>query len=795
MNSPTDEKKKFDPVKMIGHVFSYTRHIRLMFLMGAVGLTLGIVYFLFSTPTYRATSLVSVQGYAPPVRSLEVSETFTVATFNRAFLNRFRAPRIQLAAAKKLGLVDEKATQEAVIGHVPAILVAPTDSRHVEVTVLAYDPKVVRNFTQAMVDEFLRLQNESWTRWREEALRRYADQMQQLEAEIQTNIESLTAVEREQNLTAATLEQQSLLEIPKKMIQTKERIALMEIIRDRIQALEENSNLPEDHPANDPGRQIGTMVELLSLLGRFEDDTAVAVGDVVNNSSTSRFGVTPRSAETEVVVEPSQLEGIEPWRELERERRILESEIEVKSETFLPDHEVMRELQARLADNERKLGAELKVLKNSFYLELAKLEENLKVLESRMPEYYEATEKVGKSAYAYASIAEQQQMWDQAKDQLSKKLAAISFSDDFDWVQLRYEETISLRDEVPVSPSKRKLAILSLVIGLAGALGVPTLLNLFDTSAHSIVQLEESTGLNGIGIIPLTSKEMLEDVHRSPTLGATTPNYLLECFRIIRSNICLHPNSRGRSQVLVVTSSRPQEGKTTQSANLAWAFHSMGEKTILLDCDLRRGRVHELIGLENDPGMTHLLTGECTLDEATQISGPGGFDAIPGGPVVAGTTDIFSQRRFEKLIDYLRQTYDRIIIDSPPVLGLSETASLQRVVDGTVLVVKAEETSRKDVSDAITLLQKSDAHFFGFVLNAVDLSRASNYYNYYYYSAPYYDQLGSESSQESSSVKPKPDAVEASPALSSEDETYDEVDDIFLPSSESSSRRDPIKRV
>ncbi|MCB1078343.1 MAG: CpsD/CapB family tyrosine-protein kinase, partial [Verrucomicrobiae bacterium] len=269
------------------------------------------------------------------------------------------------------------------------------------------------------------------------------------------------------------------------------------------------------------------------------------------------------------------------------------------------------------------------------------------------------------------------------------------------------------------------------------------------------------TGLNGIGMIPLARKELLEDVHRSPAQGATVPNFLLETIRVIRSNICLRPNRNSQTQVVMVTSARPQEGKTSQAANLAWSFSSMGEKTLLLDCDLRRGRVHGFTRVSNELGMTHLLLGDCTPEQAIQPVGhrSSAFDIIPRGPVIAGTTEILCQKRFDDLIALFRQHYDRIVIDTPPVLGLSETSSLQRVCDGVVLVVRAEATSKKDVGDAVSILSKAGAHFFGFVLNAVDLSKASNYYNYYYYSAAYYDDFddnAEDDGQTPTSNSPRP---------------------------------------
>jgi capsular exopolysaccharide synthesis family protein len=180
----------------------------------------------------------------------------------------------------------------------------------------------------------------------------------------------------------------------------------------------------------------------------------------------------------------------------------------------------------------------------------------------------------------------------------------------------------------------------------------------------------------------------------------------------------------------------------------------MGEKVLVVDCDLRRGRQHALLRLDNSTGMSHMLTGRIKPGEAVQNTGPNGFDAIPRGPILPGASELLCRESFLKLVQYWRSRYDRVILDCPPVLGLSESASLQRLADGVVLVVRSEATAMKDVRDAINTLRKTGAHFFGFVLNGVDLSKIGNYYQYYYYSAPYYDQF-EESPEEPRYVRAK----------------------------------------
>ncbi len=738
------DKPKFDPLKLISQLLSYAKHVRLMLLMLALGLLAGIILFLFSTPAYRSTALVTMQSFGAPITDREVPETYQTSSFHRSFLARFRSAPIQLAAAKRMGLVGDGATSEDLPSIVPSVVLLPMDSRNLELTVIAHDPKVVRGFAKAMVDAYQELQQQNYEEYRDEALKRYTEQVDRLEAEITQTITSLSSVERDQNLTEAVLEQQSLLDIPKQLIQTRERLARMRDIKVLLTNLEKQAE-GEDSSAASPANKFNNMMSLLSLLGTFENDTEVNVGDVMPAGGQFKGSLTAiKTKETNHIVSPAEVDSIEPWRKLEKERRLLIGQIQQNASIYQPGHRVMKDLTQKLEETERALETEFKILRQKFDLNFAGLEEKEKQLQARVPEYHAITEQVGKTSHVYSTIAAKQKMWDQARERLAQKLATVAFAEDFDWVELRFKGLVSLRDDAPVSPSKFKIAILSLALGIGGALGVPTVLNLLNTSASTVPQLEQITGLEGIGIVPLTSKTMLEDVARSPAQGASVPNYLLECFRVIRANIIMHPNRRNRSQVVLVTSARPQEGKTTQATNLAWAFQSMGEKTLLLDCDLRRGRIHGVVGIDKAPGMTRLLLGECTLEEAIHNMGQGGFDVIPRGPVIAGTTELLCQDVFSNMLEHFRKTYDRIVIDAPPVLGLSESSSLQKVVDGTVLVVRAEVTGRKDVLDALSLLRRSQAHFFGFVLNAVDLSKLGNYYNYYYYSAPYYDQMESE---------------------------------------------------
>jgi Mrp family chromosome partitioning ATPase len=152
------------------------------------------------------------------------------------------------------------------------------------------------------------------------------------------------------------------------------------------------------------------------------------------------------------------------------------------------------------------------------------------------------------------------------------------------------------------------------------------------------------------------------------------------------------------------------------------------------------------------PGLTSLLVESATEDEVIMKTQTENLDVIPRGPIVVGSTEILCQQRFHDLVAKWRTQYDRIVLDTPPVLGLSETVNLQQVADGVLIAVRSEVTPVHDVALAADNLRRSGAHMIGFILNAVDLTKITNYYDYYYYSADYYYEFAQGGDDEDEEV-------------------------------------------
>jgi succinoglycan biosynthesis transport protein ExoP len=728
--------KGLDVTTFISQVLRYAHHGRLMVVMGCLGILAGLVYYVYCTPLYESKALVYVRGHGSPVRQSDVPETIEASGLNRAIIQEFGSRRNIIETAKRLKLVGETATWESVIEVVPIVSVLEVDSSHLEIIVLANRPEIVRVFASALVEEFRRQQDLTWQQYRNEALDRYARELKALQEKANAGLKQLATLERQENMAESAIEQTRLNELPKDLIVTRELLQRMDEVAAKLGTLPTGKEDELELPA---------VFQELSLLTTFEKEREIKIGDVVrrtvSGTGTPLVSAPRANLATEVIVQPGMIDSLQPWQKLEKERRILEdSQIELAKQ-YLPGHSVMKKIADELEVNERGLRAELAVLRQRFQLEREHYRVKLASLNARLGDYHKVNEEFTLNTQAYSDIEKEKILWDKAREHLAEKLAVITFAEDRNWVEMQFKGHTAMRDAIPVSPNKTKLLIFSFVLALGGALGVPTLVNLLDGSASTLQQLESITGLKGIGVVPRTSKEILEDVCRSPAVGAKVPNYLLENFRLVRSHVLLLPGRSGNTKVVMVTSARASEGKTSQAANLAWAFQSMGARTLLVDCDLRRGRVHHFTKVPNELGMTHLLQGHCSIEEAIQKTTVDLLDVIPRGPITVGTTDLLPQAVFFNLIQELRGQYDQIVIDSPPVLGLSETSSFQRAVDGVVFVVRAEKTLMKDVVDAVTLLRKAGADIFGLVLNDLDLSRVSNYYNYYYYSAAYYDDM------------------------------------------------------
>jgi capsular exopolysaccharide synthesis family protein len=307
---------------------------------------------------------------------------------------------------------------------------------------------------------------------------------------------------------------------------------------------------------------------------------------------------------------------------------------------------------------------------------------------------------------------------------------------------MHYVGHLEERLDVPVSPNRLNLMAFSLLFGIALSLGVPFLIEYLDHTIANVESGEDALKLRALGVVP----ELASGRRELPeSNGDGGPNAMEENFRVIRTNLQLNIAESDAQQVIMVASAMPQEGKSWVSINLAKSFAKKGEKTLIIDCDVRRGTIHNLFKLESNPGVVELLSGGIKAEQAIKPSDTENLWVLPRGKYHSGVADFFGNQNFVDMMKHLRSNYDRIIIDTPPVLGLAETSAMLSFVDGVVFVIWSGRTPYRTVETAVKTLRANKAKFLGFVLNRLDLSATSNYYYYYYYSHNYYDNYQTSS--------------------------------------------------
>ena len=296
----------------------------------------------------------------------------------------------------------------------------------------------------------------------------------------------------------------------------------------------------------------------------------------------------------------------------------------------------------------------------------------------------------------------------------------------------------------PVKPKKQLIIALAALASLVLSMLMAFLYETMDDTVKSTNDIEGKLGLKLLGILPLIKTGLLKKTSDLPLNPENIPDKkgtFAEAVNTARTALCLDDGAEGR-QVVVVTSSIPGEGKSTASINLA---HSLGqlERVLLIDCDMRRPTIAKAAGLDRDTeGLANLIAGTASARHCIRrgVWG-GGVDILPSGPTPDQPLELLSSKRFEKILESLRQHYDRIVIDSAPTQAVSDSLVLSRYADAVVYVVKSHDTSIELVRRGVQRLQQANANIAGALITQVDIDKITSYGGDYYYQG-YYDYYG-----------------------------------------------------
>ena len=314
----------------------------------------------------------------------------------------------------------------------------------------------------------------------------------------------------------------------------------------------------------------------------------------------------------------------------------------------------------------------------------------------------------------------------------------------------------ALIPSAPAGPQRAKNILMSILVGLVGGIGLALFREYLDNTVKSPDDIESLVGLPSLAVVPaqpssnghhskwpqLKHKTAPHSVSgpRVETLSHTQPkSQISEAFRALRTSLLLsqadHP-----PQVILVTSALPREGKTTAAVNLAVTLAQLGDRTLLLDSDMRKPGIRRALNLlsGNEKGLSSYLAGVTNLDEIV-VPHPviSNLETITTGPVPPSPADLLSSRRMREAISELRLRFKFIVIDSPPVMAATDAVIVSSLTDGVLLVARSGETPKEAFTRTRDLLGAVKCRILGVVLNAVDSSAPDYYYSYRYYPYAY----------------------------------------------------------
>lgn len=368
-----------------------------------------------------------------------------------------------------------------------------------------------------------------------------------------------------------------------------------------------------------------------------------------------------------------------------------------------------REARRTVRELEERFQATLAV-ENQFQTELNRLKAQAIELEPKTVEYNRLKRKEAADSENYDSLR-----------------ARLSTSD-----MTGRNEAINIRNHVAaraahlVSPSMPRNVGLAVAVSLLLGLGIALLLDLLDRTVKTADEIEALVGAPVLGVIPIVAggthdrANAAETKKRDLYIFENPSSPAAECCRAIRTNILFAATDK-RMKTLTISSPRPKEGKSTTTIYLGTTMAQSGQRVLIIDADLRRPRLHNAMDVSRELGLTTLLLGQTTLDDAIKTTEVPGLFVLPAGPHPPNPAELLLTDTFKNLLADLESRFDRILLDSPPLLAVSDPVVLSRLSDGVLLVLQSGKTRIDDAVMSVHSLRGVQAPVLGVVLNDIDL--------------------------------------------------------------------------
>ncbi|HTZ34036.1 MAG TPA: polysaccharide biosynthesis tyrosine autokinase [Methylomirabilota bacterium] len=418
-----------------------------------------------------------------------------------------------------------------------------------------------------------------------------------------------------------------------------------------------------------------------------------------------------------------------------------------------PNFPKVQRLQAQIKDLDDQIVRERKGIVSQLESDYREAKQHEELLSRALDQQKAEVALMSEKMIEYNVLKREAEANKSLYDSLQTKLKEAQISQGLKSSNLRIMDP-AMVPSTPARPAKTRNIALAIVVGLVGGIGLALLREYLDNTVKTPDDIETLARLPSLAVVPAFGDGIGPSKRTGALKGASTNGHekrielvaqhlpksqMSEAFRALRTALLLSQPERP-PQVILVTSALPREGKTTAAANLAVTLAQLGDKTVLVDADLRKPGVGRLLNLGTGKyaGLSSYLAGVSSLDLVTvphpQIPN---LAAIPTGPLPPNPADLLSSHKLAEGIAELRNKYKFVVIDSPPIMAATDAVILSVQTDGVLLVVRSGETPKEAFTRTRDLLTSVKCHLLGVVLNAVDASAPDYYYSYRYYPYSY----------------------------------------------------------
>ncbi len=424
----------------------------------------------------------------------------------------------------------------------------------------------------------------------------------------------------------------------------------------------------------------------------------------------------------------------------------LRSQYALITTQFGPSYPKVLEIKNQLNQTEQEYREEIQQSKERIENDYETALKREQMLQSALTVQTDAADELNENAIEYRVLKQEADSNRQLYDGLLQKLKEASLTAGLDSSNIRIVD----KARIPLKPASPNIPVdlgFALLLGLVGGVAIAFALEAIDTTVRTPDHAEAVSGLQVLGLIPLLdaldasavriAKERFKKLAVRPTAHLESlitylepQSEIAESYRALRTSILLSSVSHP-PQTILITSAVPQDGKTMTSVNIAIVLAQQGKRVLLVDADLRRPSLHKVFGIAGVPGLSNVLTGGSKSSEAVITTFQPNLFLAPAGPVPPHPSELLSSMLMEDLLKRWELEYDHIIIDSPPVISVTDAVLLSVKTDAVVVVVRYGQTTTGALRRTRDLLFHVRANILGLVVNAADLTSPDYYYYYY----------------------------------------------------------------